>query len=124
VVLDDPARATERLQPGQRERVFTDRDTVAPETVEHELQEGCFDSVAGRLEPVGGRLRSGALAAGRKRQAPACRRGEHGLDERRLDLERLLALGQRSVPGLDRPLDRLACGVEIEVIDANVVRKQ
>ena len=117
VVLDDPAGAAERLEPGERERVLPGCDAVAPEPLEHELQEG-------RLDPVAGRLRTGALAAGRERQATARRRGEHRLDERRLDLERLLALGQRAVPGLDRPLDRLARGLEVEVVDADVVRKQ
>ena len=50
VALDDPPRAAERLEPRERERVCSPSSTVvAPEPLEHELQERRLDPVAGRL---------------------------------------------------------------------------
>ena len=84
VVLDDPDGAAERLEPRQGERVLSDSDGLAPQPLEHELQEGRFD-------PVVGCFGDGALAAGGERQASARGGREHRLDQLRLDLERLLA---------------------------------
>ena len=85
VVLDDLLRAAERLQPGEVERVRAGRDRLAPEPLQHELEER-------RLDPAGRcRLGAGAVAALGERE-PARGGGlDHLLGQRRLDLVRLLA---------------------------------
>ena len=89
VVLDDPLRAAELLERrASVELVRARLDRRAPEPLEHELQERRLDAP---LSPP-------RLDAGRRRSAREPRRGgrvEHGVDERRLDVVRLLARRQR-----------------------------
>jgi hypothetical protein len=117
MVLDDPGRSAECLEAGECERVLAGCNGLAPEPLEDELQER-------RLHPVAGRVPGRNLPARLEGQPPTGGRGEHCIDERGLDRERLRAVVERPVPGLDRPLDRLARAVEVEMVDPDVVREE
>ena len=100
MVLDDLLRSAERLQPGHIERVRVRLDRRPPEPLQHELKERRLDRVAAW------RLRSGVSALGEP-EAAGGGRLDHHLDQRRLDLVRLLTGRQTVVPLADGPVDRV-----------------
>src|SRR6266545_4121425 len=108
--LDDPLRAAQANEGGQRELALPGLDRRTPETVHHELQEWRLDLVApGRPLP--------ALVEPR----PARRSGlDDGVDEPRLDLVLGIDVRQPPVVLLDRPFDRLPRALPVEMLDPHV----
>ena len=118
VVLDDPLRPSEPIEPLDREVVRTLVLCRAPEPLQHELQERSLDTPAVR------RLCVCASAVPHERDAARRRRVDHPLDETGPELVRRLRGRQAAVPLAQRPLDRVAGRFAREVLDAHVVREE
>ena len=117
VVLDDPRAPPSASSRASVSVVLTARDRRRARAAR---------ARAGGTAPRRGRLRRSRRRDGSRApaRAPAAAAVEHRLDERGLDARTAARRRQATVPRGDRPLDRLARRLAVEVVDAHVVREQ
>ncbi len=117
MVAHDRLRAAELAQSGETERRRTRGALRIPEPLHDELQEGRLDTCV--------TLRLLDRPAPGQPDVELSRRGlvKHGLDEARLDRERLRRLDE-VVPAVDGADDRPAAASAVELVEPQVVSEQ